>query len=270
MKLNSKVVVITGASSGIGAATAVAFAGEGCRLVIAARNMERLQEVKERCMELGAEVLACVCDVSKEQDCFRLMELTVKKFKGIDILINNAGISMRAIFADTDLSVLKKIMDVNFWGTVYCTRLAIPYILHSKGSIIAVSSIAGIKGLPGRTGYSASKFAVNGFMEALRIENSKKHIHVGVIYPGYTTSNIRNTALNKDGNEQAETPFEEEKLMPASVVATEIVQMVRERKPESVLTSQGKITFWINKFFPRFLDTMVYKTIAKEKDSPFK
>jgi short-subunit dehydrogenase len=215
-------------------------------------------------------VLVVKCDVSIEEDCKKLIDSAIQQFNTINILINNAGISMRALFADLDLSVLKQVMDINFWGTVYCTKYAMPYLLKEKGSMIGVSSVAGIKGLPGRTGYSASKFAMNGFMDSLRIENIKTGLHVGVICPGYTASNIRNTALNKDGKAQTETPLDESKLMPAEKVAEEILKMIEKRKAEVVLTSQGKLTKFLNKFFPRFLDKMVYNVVSKEKDSPFK
>jgi len=270
MNLKSKVVIITGASSGIGEACAYAFAKESCKIVIAARNIEKLESVKKKCSEIGAECLVISCDVSNESDCKRLIDETVKRFSTVNILVNNAGLSMRALFADLDLSVMKKLMDTNFWGTVYCTKYAMPHVLKEKGSVIGVSSVAGIKGLPGRTGYSASKFAMNGFMDSLRIENLKNGLHVGVICPGYTSSNIRNTALNRDGRPQSETPFDESKLMPASKVADQIVRMVKQRKVEVVLTSQGKLTKFINKFFPRSLDKMVYNVVSKEKDSPFK
>ena len=268
--LKDKVVIITGASSGIGEACAYAYAARGSRLVLAARSKEKLEPVKKNCEALGAETIVVVCDVSREEDCRRLVDETLARFQTIHVLINNAGISMRALFSELDLSVIRQLMDINFWGTVYCTRYAIPELLKNKGSVIGVSSVAGIKGLPGRTGYSASKFAMNGFMEALRIENLKTGLHVGVICPGYTSSNIRNTALNKDGRSQAESPFDESKLMPASQVAEEIVKMTLQRRAEVVLTSQGKLTKLINKFLPRFLDKMVYNVVAKEKDSPFK
>jgi short-subunit dehydrogenase len=145
-----------------------------------------------------------------------------------------------------------------------------PYLLKEKGSVLGVSSIAGIKGLPGRIGYSASKFAMNGFMEALRIENLKTGLHVGVICPGYTASNIRNAALNKDAKQQAESPFDESKLMPAETVADYMVKMVEKRQNNLVLTTQGKLIQWLNKFLPNWVDSLVYKTVAKEKDSPFK
>jgi short-subunit dehydrogenase len=177
---------------------------------------------------------------------------------------------MRALFSELDLLVLKQVMDINFWGTVYCTKYALPYLLKEKGSVIGVSSVAGFKGFPGRTGYSASKFAMEGFFESLRIENLKTGLHVGVICPGYTASNIRNAALNKDAKSQAESPFDESKLMPAETVADYILKMIINRKAHQVLTTQGKLSFLLQKFVPRILDTLVYYTVSKENDSPFK
>lgn len=267
---NNKVVVITGASSGIGEAAAYAFAALQCKVVLAARTVQKLTAVKTRCETIGGESLVVKCDVSNEEDCKKLIAETVKQFGTVDILINNAGISMRALFSELDMQVLKQVFDINFWGTVYCTKYAMPYLLQQKGSVLGVSSVAGIKGLPGRTGYSASKFAMNGFMEALRIENSKTGLYVGVICPGYTASNIRNTALNKEGKAQTETPLDESRLMQPEEVAAVMVDMIRHRKAEVVLTMQGKLTKWLNKFFPRLVDNMVYNVVSKEKDSPFK
>ncbi|MES2560462.1 MAG: SDR family oxidoreductase [Bacteroidota bacterium] len=266
----NKVVIVTGASSGIGEATVYAFAALQCKVVLAARSIEKLQTVKTRCEINGGESLVVQCDVSKEADCKNLIAETVKQFGTVDILINNAGISMRALFSELDMQVLKQVFDINFWGTVYCTKYAMPYLLQQKGSVLGVSSVAGIKGLPGRTGYSASKFAMNGFMEALRIENRKTGVYVGVICPGYTASNIRNTALNKDGKAQTETPLDESKLMQPEEVAAVMVKMITHRKAEVVLTMQGKLTQWLNKFFPRWVDRLVYNVVSKEKDSPFK
>jgi short-subunit dehydrogenase len=268
--LKNKVVIITGASSGIGEACAYAFAKQGAKVVLAARSIDKLNHVKQQCEALGAQTLLVQCDVSLEEDCKNLINQTVAQFKTIDILINNAGISMRALFADLDLAVLKQVMDINFWGTVYCTKYAMPYLLAQKGSVIGISSVAGFKGLPGRTGYSASKFAMEGFMESLRIENLKTGLHVGVMRPGYTASNIRNAALNKDAKSQVESPFDESKLMSAEAVADYILNMIKTKKAEQVLTLQGKLSFLLQKFVPRILDKLVYNTIAKEKDSPFK
>jgi dehydrogenase/reductase SDR family member 7B len=267
--LKDKVVIITGASSGIGQACAMVFAEEGCRVVIAARNLDHLNATGRMCETKGASVLTVQTDVSDEIDCKNLVDKTLETFGKIDILINNAGMSMRALFEDTDLSVLKKLMAVNFWGTVYCTKYALPSLLKNKGSVVGISSIAGYKGLPGRTGYSASKFAMNGFLEVLRIENLKKGLHVLTVAPGYTASNIRNTALTKDGTVQSESPLDEDKLMQPEEVARHIVAAIKKRKNSLILTTTGKLTVLLNKFFPAFMDKMVYKTIAKEKDSPF-
>lgn len=263
-------MVITGASSGIGEAAAYVFSSLGCKVVLAARSIDKLEAVKYKCYTLGGESLVVKCDVSQEADCSNLIAETVKQFGTVDILINNAGISMRALFSELDMKVLKQVFDINFWGTVYCTKYAMPYLLEQKGCVLGVSSVAGIKGLPGRTGYSASKFAMNGFMEALRIENSKTGVYVGVICPGYTASNIRNTALNKEGKAQTETPLDESKLMQPEEVAAVMVNMIQNRTAEVVLTTQGKLTKWLNKFFPRWVDRLVYNVVSKEKDSPFR
>ena len=172
--MKNKIVIVTGASSGIGKATALRFAQKGAHLVLAARSLAKLNILLEQLTPFGVEVLIVPTDVSKEADCKNLMDKALEKFGRIDVLVNNAGISMRAAFADLELDVLKKVMDVNFWGTVFCTRYAMGSILKSKGSIVGVSSIAGYKGLPGRTGYSSSKFAMHGFLESVRIENLKK------------------------------------------------------------------------------------------------
>ena len=268
--MKNKTVVITGASSGIGEATAYEFAAKGANVVLAARSVDKLNEVKLRCEQLGAKVLVVKCDVSNDEHCRNLVNETLGAFSSIDVLVNNAGISMRALFNDCDIAVIKQVMDINFWGSVYCTKYALPYLLKSKGSVVAVSSLAGIAGLPGRTGYSASKFALAGFMQSLRIENLKNNLHVGIIYPGYTASNIRNTALNKAGEAQKESPFDESKLMPAETVAKEIAIMVEKRRASRILTGQGALLKWLNLLVPSIVDGLIYRTVAKEKDSPFK
>lgn len=270
VSLKDKVVIITGASSGIGKACALAFANEGCRVMLAARNENKLEDVRKQIQDGGGVAAICKADVSREEDCKSLVEKTQLHFGRIDVLLNNAGNSMRALFAEVDLKVLKELMDVNFWGTVYCTKYALKEISKNKGSIVGVSSIAGYKGLPGRTGYCASKFAMQGFLESLRIENLKTGVHVLIVCPGYTSSNIRNTALNKEGKAQGETPFDESKLMSAEKVADEIVMGVMKRKRTLILSAQGKLTVMVNKFFPAFMDKMVYNVVSKEKDSPFR
>jgi short-subunit dehydrogenase len=267
--VKDKIVVITGASSGIGEACAHIFGKAGAKIVLAARNQEKLQLLATQLTAAGVQNLAVTCDVRVEKDCESLIQKTIAHYGQIDVLINNAGISMRALFEDTDLNVLEELMQTNFWGAVYCTKFALSYLLQSKGSVIGVNSWAGFTGLPGRTGYSASKFALLGFMEALRVENLKTGIHIGSIFPGYTTSNIRNTALNANGQAQQDSPLDENRLMSANEVAENILQMALKRRKYHILTAKGKLMYWINKVFPTYIDHQVYKVISKEKDSPF-
>ena len=269
-KMDGRVVIITGASSGIGKALAYSFAMKGSKVVLGARNENKLKEISKDINNRGGRSIYCKTDVSNERDCFHLVEEGIKNFGKVDVLINNAGISMRALFQDVDLKVIKKVMDVNFWGTVYCTKAALPYLLKTKGTVVAVSSIGGIRGLPGRTGYSASKFAIHGFMESLKIENLKTGLHVLMAYPGFTASNIRNSALVADGKEQGKSPLDEGKIMPAEKVADSIYNAVKVKKNQLVLTSEGKITVFLNKFFSGFLNKLVYNKMAKEPESPFK
>ena len=264
--MQGKVVIITGASSGIGKALAFEFARRGAKVVAASRTGVSDPEL----FKISSEILDVRTDVTKESDCKSLIDQAVEKFGHIDILINNAGISMRALFTEVDLDVIRQLMDTNFWGTVYCTRYAIPYLLDSKGTLAGVSSVAGYKGLPGRTGYSASKFAMQGFLEVVRIENLKKGLHVLIACPGFTASNIRNVALSKDGTSQGETPLDEGKLMPAEEVARQIIAAIEKKKHRITLTAMGKMTVLLNKFFPKFMDKMVYNHMAKEPNSPFK
>lgn len=269
--MDNKVVIITGASSGIGKALAFEFASRGSKIVLAARNTEKLNEVENELRAKGTEVLSVTTDVSIEEDCKNLMEKSIEKFGGIDILINNAGISMRALFADLELSVLKKLMDVNFWGTVYCTKYAMPFITKSKGSVVGVISIAGYIGLPARTGYSASKYAIRGFLDTLRVENLKTGVHVLVAAPGFTSSNVRNVALTADGSSQGETPREEDKMMSAEECARLITNAVVKRKRELIMTFvEGKFTVWLKKWFPSLLDKLAYNHMAKEPNSPLR
>jgi len=161
-------------------------------------------------------------------------------------------------------------MDVNFWGTVYCTKYALPEILKTKGTVVGVSSIAGYKGLPGRTGYSASKFAMNGFLDTLRVENLKTGVNVLTACPGFTTSNIRNRSLDKSGKQQGESTMQEEKMMTSEEVAKIIADGVENRARTLVMTGQGKLMVFLNKFVPKLVDKLVYNTIAKEKNSLLK
>lgn len=275
--MKGKVAIVTGASSGIGLATVKEFASRGASVVLAARNTSKLEStVQELNSQYGNDVngksrfIAVTADVSKEEDCKNLVVKSVEHFGRIDILVNNAGISMRAMFKDLDLSVIRNLMDVNFWGTVYCTKYALPYLLEAKGSVVGVISIAGFKGLPARTGYSASKFAIYGFLDTLRIEHLHDGLHVMIFAPGFTTSNIRNVALTADGSQQGETPRDEDKMMSAEEVAARMAKGIKKRKSQIVLTPIGNLTVWLNKFFPRLVDRLEYNYMKKEPNSPLK
>ena len=269
-----KVIIVTGASSGIGLASATRFASLGAKVVLAARSIDKLEkiaeEINKKFNKSTDEVLCVKTDVTKEEDCKNLVEQTVKHFGKIDVLVNNAGISMRAVFKDMDLKVMRSLMDTNFWGTVYCTKYALPYLLESKGSVVGVISTAGYVGLPARTAYSASKFAVRGFLETLRIEHLYDDLHVMIFAPGFTTSNIRNVALTADGSPQGETPRKEERMMSAERVAKIMARGIFRRKTHMVLTPLGKATLFANRRLPRVTDKMEYRMMANEPDSPLK
>ena len=267
--MQNKVVVITGASSGIGKALAEKYASEGWNLVLAARRIDRLKALEKQLN--GVEVLSVETDVGSKNDCQNLVELAIGKFSKIDVLINNAGISMRASLEEVDLDVMQKVMDVNYWGTVYCSKYALPHLVKSKGSLVGVISVAGYVGLPGRTGYSASKFAVRGFLETVRVEYMKTGLHVLVAAPGFTSTEIRKSALNAEGKQQGETPRNENKMMSAEECAGHIFKAVKKRKRKIILTFwEGKAIVFVTKCLPKLVERIMYRVFSKEPDSPLK
>lgn len=251
----NKVVVVTGGSDGIGRALVDAFMHAGARVATCARNHDKLYQLQAAYP--GKPLMALTADVSREADCKKFIDAVISTYGTIDILINNAGISMRAMFADVEIDTLRKVMDVNFWGTVCCTKFALPHIIKNRGTIVGVSSIAGYRGLPGRSGYSASKFALNGWLEAVRTELLDTGVNVMWVCPGFTASNIRNAALDGHGQPQGESPLEEDKLMSAAECATHMLHAIEKRKRTLVLTGQGKQTVYLNRFFPALADKLV-------------
>jgi short-subunit dehydrogenase len=258
----NKVVVVTGGSDGIGKALTQALLKMGAKVATCGRNPQKLEDLSKA--NAGLDLFTMIADVSKEEDCKKFITQSIEEFGGIDILINNAGISMRALFKDTNLATLRSVMDINFWGTVYCTKYAMNSIIERKGSIAGVSSIAGYRGLPGRSGYSASKFAVIGWLEALRTELLETGVNVMWVCPGFTTSNIRNAALNKEAQPQGESPMDENKMMSAEECAQHILHAIEKRKRTLVLTFSGRRTLFINKFFPGLADKLVRKFFFKD------
>lgn len=262
----NKVVLITGGSSGIGKALAKELLSMHTKVCICGRDEKKLNAIQ---VELNNPYLSIYkADISIENDCKNFIDFAIANYGSIDILINNAGISMRALFSEVDIEVLKKSMDINFWGTVYCTKYALPYILKTQGTIVGISSIAGYTGLPCRTGYSASKFAMQGFLESLRIELLYKKVNVMWVSPGFVASNIRNTALNATGSQQKETPLNEKKLMSAETCAHKILLAIEKKKRTLIMSLQGKLTIWVNRLFPHLADKLVYKHFKNEPNSP--
>jgi short-subunit dehydrogenase len=258
----NKVAVVTGGSEGIGRALVELLLAEGCKVATCGRNADKLYDLQVH--NPNQPLHTIVADVSRENDCKQLIESTIKAFGTIDILINNAGLSMRGLFADTTLETYQRLMNVNFWGAVYCTKFALPHLTAAKGVVVGVSSIAGYRGLPGRGGYSASKYALQGWLEALRTELLHTGVHVMWVCPGFTESNIRFAALTHEGKPQGHTTMEEGKMMPAPVVAQHILMAIAAKKRTLVLTAQGKLTVWLNRLWPAMADKMVHRFFLKK------
>lgn len=258
----NKVIVITGGTDGIGRSLVLEALAKGALVATCGRSVEKLDRLKSEAP--SESLLALQCDVSIESECKSFIEEVIEHFGRIDILVNNAGISMRSMFRDVSMATMRQVMEINFWGAVYCTRYAMDSIVQQKGTIAGISSIAGYRGLPGRSGYSASKFALNGWMEALRTELADQGVNVMWIAPGFTQSNVRKTALTKDATAQGKSPLNESKLMTADECATHILNAIRKRKRNLVLTALGKQTVFMNKFFPRIADRLTKKFFFKD------
>lgn len=257
-----KVVIVTGGTDGIGKALVEKLLDAGAKVSTCGRNHDKLYQLQKQFPSAALHTM--VADVSSENDCRRLIELTIKAFGAIDILINNAGISMRAEISEASVDVIRKVMDVNFFGVVYCTKFSLPYLLERKGTIVGISSIAGYRGLPGRSGYSASKHALQGWLESIRTELLDTGVNVMWVCPGFTSSNIRNAALNESGEAQGESPMDEDKMMSSEECADRIMNAIEKRKRTEVMTFQGKQTVFMNKFFPKMADKLVKKFFYKE------
>jgi short-subunit dehydrogenase len=258
---SGKIVVITGGSDGIGKALVQQFLAFGAKVATCGRNMDKLNQLSNE--NSTASLFTMQVDVVQQAQTDAFIQAVVDKWGGIDILINNAGISMRALVSEVSIETLKNVMDINFWGTVYTTKAALPFVQKANGVIVGVSSIAGYRGLPGRSGYSASKYALNGWLEALRTELYGSGTHVMWVCPGFTTSNIRNAALNKDAKAQGESPMDEGAMMSSEDCAQYIVQAIGKRKRSLVLTFTGKRTVFMNKFFPAWADKLVHHFFFK-------
>ncbi len=260
-----KTIVITGASDGIGAELARQLASAKPRLVLAARRADALAAVARACEAAGAETLAVATDVGIEHDCARLIEATVARFGGIDVFVNNAGVSGHALFDEvTDFRWYEDMMRVNFFGALWCTHHALPHLKKSRGLLVGVSSLAGKIGVPGRTAYSPSKFAMAGFFEALRTELRGTGVDVTMIFPGVVATEIRRHGYGADGNAAARSGLDERAAMPVDVCARQMIAAMASRRRELVMSARGKLGLWLKLIAPRLVDRMALAALAKD------
>ncbi len=263
---NNKVIVITGASSGIGKALALQLADQKAKLALGARNMEKLEEVARQCRQKGAEALALQVDVAREEQCKNFIDKTVEALGAPDVLINNAGITMWAKFDEIkDVNILQRIMQVNYMGSVYCTHYALPYLKASNGRIVGISSLTGKSGVPTRSGYAASKHAMAGFFDTLRIELKETGVSVTMIYPGFVSTEVRERALGPDGNPLRKSPVQEKKVMTPEQCAAQIIPAMAKRKRELVMTLRGKLGVYLKLIAPALVDKIALRAIEKGK-----
>jgi short-subunit dehydrogenase len=265
-----KTIIITGASEGIGAELALQLAAQHrqeAALVLAARRLDALQSVASNCQAQGATILCVRTDVGVREDCTRLVAQTVNAFGRIDALINNAGISAQALLQEVPADKLdwyEDVMRINLWGSVWCTHAALPHLLNTKGHIVAVSSLAGLVGVPGRTAYSASKFAMAGFFEALRTELKEQGVSVTLAYPGVVLTNIRKNGLNAHGQALGSSGLKEGGAMTVQTCAQLILQGMDARQREVVMTAKGKLGRWLKLVAPGLVEKLALQAVKAE------
>lgn len=262
---SQSVYIITGASEGIGNALARALVAYQPRLVLAARNIERLEQLKQSLDLPEQDVVIVKTDVAQQQDCCNLIDTAIKHFGQIDYLVNNAGITMWAEFDQlTDLTVFDKLHQVNLMGSVYCTHYALPYLKQNKGNIVAISSMAGLTGVPTRSAYSASKHAMFGFFDSLRVELKDSGVSVITVAPDFVKSLIQSRAFDRDGVPLGESPLNNDKIMSAEDCALIIVDAMIKKKRLALTSWRGKIGRWIKMIAPQLLDNIAAKAIKRK------
>lgn len=269
MAFENKVIVITGASDGIGAELARQLARERPKLVLAARGAEGLERVRRDCRALGAEALDVVTDVGIEGDCRRLMERAMTTFGDIDVLVANAGVSMHARFDDIeDFTTFERLFRINAMGTIWCVRHAYPSLKRARGLVVGVSSLAGRTGVPARTTYCTSKFAQSGFLEAFRIEAEDHGVHVMAAFPGVVQTGIRRHGWNGRGEPAGISGLAEEGAMSVENCARLIVEGMRQRRREVVMTAKARFGLWLKLIAPSVVDRMARAALARNQQQP--
>jgi short-subunit dehydrogenase len=261
---HENVVIVTGASDGIGAEVARQLAGQGAWLALAARDAEKLEAVAADCRARGGRALAVPTDVAEQAQCRRLVERTMEEYGRVDTLVNNAGIGMWARFDEmTDLAPFERIMQVNYFGSVYCTHYALPHLKRSRGRIVGVSSLTGRTGVPTRSGYAASKHAMAGFFDSLRIELADDGVSVTMIYPGFVATDIRRRAFGPDGRPLGESPVREGEVMTAEECARRTVDAAAARRREVVMTARARVGMWLKLIAPAAVDRIARRAIER-------
>jgi short-subunit dehydrogenase len=262
--MRDNVVVITGASKGIGAEMARQLAGQGALLALAARVVAALVGVGEGCRGLGARAVAIPADVAVEADCRRLVDAAVTTFGRIDTLVNNAGATMWARFEEVrDLSAFSQIMQVNYMGAVYCTHYALPELRKTRGRLAGIASLTGLTGVPTRSGYAASKHAMRGFFDSLRIELRGSGVTVTLVYPGFVATGIRENAIGREGRPVPVDPVDARDVMSAQLCARLSIAAIASRRRELVMTALGKAGMWAKLLAPGLVDRMAERAVAK-------
>jgi short-subunit dehydrogenase len=257
-------IILTGASEGIGRALALELAGRGARLALAARDRQRLESLAQECRARGAEARALPTDVTSQQDCEWLVNETVAAFGGIDVVVHNAGITMWSRFdALSDLSIFERLMEVNYLAPVRLTALALPHLRQSKGLLVAIASLAGLTGVPERSGYAASKHAMIGFFDSLRIELAGSGVDVSVIAPDFVVSEIHKRAIGPDGEPLGESPMVKSKIMTAGECARRIARAIERRERLVLMSARGKLGRWLKLLAPSVIDRMAAKAIRQ-------
>jgi NAD(P)-dependent dehydrogenase (short-subunit alcohol dehydrogenase family) len=248
--LTGKIAVITGAASGIGKALAIAMAHHGASVALLDRDAGSLDRALADLQASGATALAYPCDVTEAEQCAAAMATVIRTFGGIDVLVNNAGISHHSLFENTDLSVIRKVLDVNFFGAVHCTKAALDSLIARQGTIIAITSIAGFAPLVGRTAYAASKHAMMGFFDSLRTEVGELGVDVLTVAPSFTATDLDAKALAGDGQVRDPGKTMIGRAQTPETVATAIVQAMQKRKRRLILAPIGHASWWVSRLAP--------------------
>ena len=258
------VVVITGASDGIGREMALQLAGQGAWLALAARDAAKLESAAAECRARGGRAVAVPTDVADPAQCRALIDRTVAEYGRVDTLVNNAGISMWARFDEvTDLAPFERMMQVNYFGSLYCTHAALPHLKRTRGRIVGVSSLTGRAGVPTRSGYAATKHAMAGFFDSLRIELEDDGVTVTMAYPGFVSTGIRTHAFGPDGQMLASSPVRESEVMTPEECARQIIAAMASRRRELIMTLRGKVGAWIKLVAPGVVDRIARRAIEQ-------